>query len=263
LSSSVHPIIETSTDTVTATFIENWTAALRELSIPSLGFPLRRKEAQTLGRSIVEWGETFDEVEDSAAIRRSLIERLDQLVGHFPGGAFVRLGSRSPKDAFFPSPHYRPENGKIVKGRDAWNILTAGSERMSDDLHTALVKNYQPWIWVREGQDIPRWSEFRCFMRDRKLVGISQYFYGGIFFQITDNAQLIRDAIIDFFAKQFVEVCHLDSVFDVFLSLNSEGIFSVRLLEINPFNSLLTDPCMFKWDDLLNARDGFFKFRSL
>jgi D123 len=230
----------------------------------SVGIPLDRNAVLALGSSIIDWGETFDAIDEAPAIRASMTVTLENAVRQFQDGAFVRLGSRSPKDAFFHSANYRPENGKLRSGRDAWNMLTAGSERVAEDLHVALVKDYRPWIWVREGVDMPKWAEFRCFMRDRQLVGISQYHYSGMYFQIDDYAAGIRDSIVEFFAKKFVGICHLDSVvFDVYVSPREDGFYETRLLELNPFDSHLTDPCMFDWDDLKRGTAGAFRFRKL
>lgn len=64
--------------------------------------------------------------------------------------------------------------------------------------------------------------------------------------------------------QKLVGACHRNSVvFDVFVTQNEDNTFNTRLLEINPFDSLLTDPCMFKWDELKNLDGGFFRFRNL
>jgi D123 len=272
MATATEPFINISTDPVSdrwreveaSTFIENWPKALRDLSIPSHGIPMSDKEAQTLGHSIVKWGETFNEVEYEDAVRNAIIHDLEKAVQKFPAGAFVRLGSRSPKDAFFPSSNYRLVNGTLKTGRDAWNMLTASSEQMSDDLHAAAFNGYQPYIWVREGMDIPKWSEFRCFMRNRTLVGICQYHHSGTFFRIADHAFGIRNSIEEFFRQKFIRYCHLDSVvFDVFVSQREDDFFETRLLEINPFDSTLTSSGMFKWDNIMQVTHGSFRFRNL
>jgi hypothetical protein len=250
-------------EVIASTYIENWPKSLHELSIPSCGLPLGEREIHAFGSCIAEWGELFSDLEDASATRRLIVQELDQAVMKFPAGVFVRLGSRGPKDTIFPA-SYRLENGKLKSGREAWNMLTAGSERIAKDLQVSLAKDYQPWIWVREGVNIPKWTEFRCFMRDRRLVGISQYHYSGLFLQVADHAAEIRDSIVEFFTKKFVAACHLDSVvLDVFVSPQKGGFFETRLLEINPFDSLLTDACLFKWDEIERVAKGVFRFRDL
>ncbi len=262
-----NPAVVPSTDhwreVIASTYIENWPKSLHELSIPSCGLSLGEKEIHAFGSCIAGWGELFSDLEDAATTRRAIVQNLDQAVKKFPAGVFVRLGSRGPKDTTFPA-GYCLKNGKLKSGREAWNMLTAGSERIAKDLQVSLVRSYRPWIWVREGVNIPKWAEFRCFMRDRRLVGISQYHYSGLFLQVADHAAEIRDSIIEFFTKKFAEVSHLDSlVVDVFVSPRKDGSFETRLLEINPFDSLLTNACLFKWDEIKHVARGVFRFRNL
>lgn len=233
------------------TFIESWPGVLHSLSIRSIGVPLSTEEAQTLGRSIIDWGETFETFpQNCIEVRDALIRKLDSALRAFPLGAFVKLGSRSPKDALNWSSSHNVVNGQIKKGRDAFGTLTACSERISDDLHFQLMNDYQPWIWLREGLDLPKWSEFRCFMKDRELVGISQYFAREWFEEIAAHVEEIKQAIKAFFFEQFRSASHLDSVvFDIFVRRRQDHTLEVRLLEINPF-CILTDPCLFQWNEL-------------
>lgn len=173
-----------------------------------------------------------------------LRQRVAAAVEKFPKGAFIRLGSRSPKDAFT-----REETQRTLPGQDPLRFMLATSERICDDLHLALEENYAPHIFVRQWLDMPQWSEFRCFMQNRKLVGISQYYYMDQFEEIGKEAKGILFAITEFF-KLFRDASHLgDVVFDVFVKLiQSENtwVWEVRLLEINPFFEM-TDPCLFDW----------------
>jgi D123 len=232
------------------TFLENWPAALSELSIAQVDIPLSRQDIFAIGTNMLDWFEAFGE---TTVDPTSLIQRVDDAVKAFPNGAFVRLGSRSPKDAFV-----RAEQFRVRSGAEAFTVLTAGSERIYADLQAALTFEYIPHIFVREWTDIPKCSEFRCFMRDRQLVGISQYFYRHQFSEIADDKNRIREAIEEFFVK-FKTVCHLDTVcFDVFLTADENSGYVPRLVEINPFPGW-TDPCLFK-DGVF---DGSFRSASL
>jgi hypothetical protein len=141
----------------------------------------------------------------------------------------------------------------------AFDLLTCCSERIYDDLHMQIAMNYPPSVWIREGLDLPEWSEFRCFMQDRKLVGISQYYYRGVHQDLLGDVPGIKWAIQQFFKLQFKDASHLDSVvFDVFVKRRRVGFrdgaetgplyaYEVKLLEINPFYNL-SDPCLFDWN---------------
>jgi hypothetical protein len=238
-------------DSVRPSYIENWPPALYSLSIPSIDVPLTVDDARRLGTNIIEYGEIFCPESD---YRREDIgdirEKVSAAVAKLPAGAFIRLGSRSPKDSW----EGHKQGLKVLPGEDPLRFILDASERMSDDLLLAIYYDYPPHIFVRQWMDIPPWSEFRCFMQDRKLAGISQYNYlhGEVFPEITEKGSAIHWVIQQFFPL-FQEASHLDSVvFDVWVKRRTHGDRSVawecKLLEINPFSEM-TDPCLFSWKD--------------
>ena len=233
------------------TYIENWPPELRALSIPSEGFALRTDEAAALGRMNGEWGPAFAEYypkatgpeEPDCFITNRIAYRVNNLVRRFPAGAFVRLGSRSPKDSWWGQDH----GFKCHGGLTAMRLLLDSSERVHDDLSMALHYGYNPWIWVREWKDIPHWTEFRCFMRDRELVGMSQYFYKEPWSpddELDTPARLWAHLKTTFWPC-FREACHLDNV--VFDVAGKDG-GTWLLIEINPLFDM-TDPCLYSWKD--------------
>lgn len=242
------------------TFIENWPRALCNLSIPQVDIPLTTDEAKVLGRSIVEWGECFEPVEPAMRSRcyRHICNLMGAALGRFPNGAFVRLGSRSPKDAWHTDPHvHTPEQ--------AWARLTDISERMYEDLALCLNMGYAPHIFLRKWIVMEPWQEFRCFQRDGRLVGISQYDYlHGIEHMMLHQHSDALAWAIQMFHRDFKRASHLDDVvFDVFVTHVAQGpvhAWSARLLEINPFFEL-TDPCLFDWRDGGSDFDGTFRWQ--
>lgn len=246
------------------TYIENWPASLCRLSLAQADVPLSRDEARALGAEILELGEMLAEVfgQPNPALFAGLTARVDAAVRRFPKGAFVRLGSRSPKDSWLGA----REGFRCKDGAKAITLLTDCSERVAEDLALALGQGYLPHIFVREWVDIPPWAEFRCFMRQRRLVGVSQYQYlqGAVFPEIAKWASDIEWAIRDVWFPGFRDACHLDDVvFDVFVrrrGRGNESEWEVRLLEINPLYEW-TDPCLF---DHRNGGDfdGSFRYQK-
>ena len=266
-------------DVVVPTHLENWPKQLRALSIPQVDIPISIEEAVALGSNIVEWGPSFamtpeEREQEAAALRSSMAavsarmaglpvpdvikpppvvdrrrdisgirSRVSDALRGFPGGAFVRLGSRSPKDAWLG--HRTGFRCCADDGKDPLRFILDCSERMYEDLSTAIAENYEPHIFVRRWMEFdPQW-EFRCFMRDRELVGISQYNYREHCRFLDEKS--IRNRIEDFFPG-FRDACHLDSVvFDVVIIPPVGGVHTV-LLEINPWFGW-TDPCLFSWKD--------------
>lgn len=266
-------------DLARPTFIENWPNVLHSLSIASAQVKLDLREAHALGSYILELGEGFDAPEEHEVLRSMIISRLDEKLKNFKKGVFVRLGSRSPKDAMYwgvDSEGHKP-NGEIQTGQQAFELLTCCSERITEDLHMQIAMGYEPSIWLREGLDLPAWSEFRCFMKDRTLIGISQYYYRAPYPEIKEDANGLKWAIWQFFGQEFRDASHLDSVvFDVFVKRRRLAVtdsrgnklpgtpewngYEVKLLEINPFFNL-TDPCLFNWNKPDEFR-GQLRFRT-
>lgn len=242
-------------DLVSPTYLENWPDALHRLSIASARVPLLDGEAESLGASNGEYAETFPppHFQDLSG----LCDRLSHAINRFPNGAFVRLGSRSPKDSWLGC----GKGFKCLTGEYAVKLLTDSSERISDDLHLAISNGYRPSIWVRQWVEIQPWQEWRCLMHGRKLIGISQYNHrlksAKDIEAVSNTADLAAWAIGEFF-RDFQPACHLnDVVFDVVLyrksRQDSDGPkrteAEVKLLEINPYCEM-TDPCLFRWDQL-------------
>lgn len=243
-------------DMVKPTYIENWTAALYRLSIPQVDVPMTVVEAKALGSNLMDFAETFDSPprQDISGLR----QRVEEAIRQFAGGCFVRLGSRSPKDSWRGC----RQGFRVSTQEEAFALLCDASERISDDLHLAIANDYAPHIFVRKWEDFPVWSEFRCFMRGRKLVGISQYQHREKFDEIGPCRDVIERTIRSFFLC-FRSAVHLDNVvFDVFVHPcdDEAGPVDVTVIEINPFFEL-TDPCLFNWKDGGDF-DGSFRWRK-
>lgn len=249
-------------ETIRPTFIENWPQALMALSVPSVGLELDREGIVALGRAQIELFEFWNDIHrasDWAGPTQetvALIERaLDRNIARVGGRAFVRLGSRSPKDT------YSPLQPMVTSGAQALERFLGTSERFNEDLLLAFHQQYPAHIWTRRWEDIKPYQEFRCFMYERKLLGVSQYIYSdhsqdydGAYPEIYNFAKSIRDFIWSFFTV-FRLRSHLDSViFDVWVT--NTGI---RLLEINPYFDL-TDPCLFDWRS--DPLDATFRYRG-
>jgi hypothetical protein len=239
------------------TYIENWPKGLRELSVNSIDIPLSLDDAKIIGSNIMELGERFA----PRALECSEIKSvLDQAMARFyPKGAFVRLGSRSPKDSWAGN-----RNGfKVKTGAEAFGLLTDCSERIADDLQNCIAQNYPPHIFVREWVDIENWREFRCFMLDRKLIGISQYYYREYFPQIGEYETVFMSWINGWFTKKFLPAIHVDSVvFDIWVNPTKMDEV-ITLIEINPLIAtpmLGTDPCLFDYSRP-DEFDGRMKYR--
>ena len=246
-----------------STFIENWPRTLCQLSIAQTKVQLSLDETVAFETYIKNVWNSIEQRQPipEAAIYDTLAERISDAMQLLkcPTGWFIRLGSRSPKDSYL----FHDKKGRCGSEHDALAMLTCMSERVVEDLWDAINMDYPVSIFVRQWLDIAPWTEFRCFMKNRKLIGVSQYQYHDTFAGLPKLIDSIRWAIEIFF-EQFRIASHLDDViFDVFVRRHGpmhETTWEVKLLEINPFGAF-TDPCLFDWRDM-NSFDGSTLIRS-
>jgi hypothetical protein len=172
---------------------------------------------------------------------RKFVDALDRAIdGH---KWFVKTSNRSPKDE---------KNPPIVQSGIEVLHMFANSERIADDIFS--VANRKPFYTVlRSVRNIPPPLEFRCFVRNRNLIGITQYFYDKVF-KYSDHALAEIEAKIRSFHEKVNKAFGARNyVFDVYFSGDLKDI---TLIEVNPYN--LSDPCLFKNYDRLESLQDFF-----
>ncbi|XP_005252695.1 translation initiation factor eIF2 assembly protein isoform X1 [Homo sapiens] len=94
-------------------------------------------------------------------------------------------------------------------------------------------------------------AEFRCFVKENKLIGISQRDYTQYYDHISKQKEEIRRCIQDFF-KKHIQYKFLDEdfVFDIYR--DSRG--KVWLIDFNPFGEV-TDSLLFTWEELISENN--------
>lgn len=227
--------------------MENWKPELFRFSIPTYFIKLTAEESNAI-LSIYE-GKQNQEV------LSSLIVKIDEGISRFPDGVFIKLGSRSPKDSFIGF----TDGFNCRSGKQAIRLL-CDSERIRDDLYLNRRNDYPTTLVLRKWAAMYEEKEFRCFYKDRKLVGISQYAYldNEYFPWIVQHAgsiqwgiEMISDKIAPYLPADDVIADYVVDIKEV-----GPGHYQtqVKLIECNPFNED-TDPCLFCWRD-----DKFHEF---
>ena len=227
-------------------WMENWYDKLpEEITIPAKHFRLSKEEFEGL-LPIIDG--------DDSKLLPTFLAKIETHMADLKRGMgckafFVRLGSRSPKD--------HPDFGPCY---DSQGLITlfAESMRIGEDLVLCEKINYLPYLFIRPWIQIDKKHEFRCFCKDGKLVGVSQYFYQERFYYLDDEA--VRKSIVSQADKMLVSLAacldtsFVDMIFDI---IYRPGEVMPLLIEINPWSSW-TDPCLFDW-----ARDTWetFDFR--
>jgi hypothetical protein len=241
-------------DLVFPTEIENWPRGLLECSIETAIVGLNQEQTTALRTTNLYSLEMGMEKppKNAAKVLNDLKAVLSGVISaRFPNGAFVRLGSRSPKDSW-DGIH---KGFRCRHGQRVLKLLT-DSERIHDDLLLAKHHNHLPVLVLRKWIDIEDWQEFRVFIKDRRLVGISQYGYDDFYPQIPARLPEIEATIREEY-ETVINLLPANNMIADFVLFEKDGRLKATLLEINPF-FIYTDPCLFDWD-----KDTFdtFNFR--
>jgi hypothetical protein len=257
-----------------STAIESWPNRVMDLSFRSRGIQLTHAQRDWLAGIAGECSPRSGLTEPQANARFAEIAQhpmfeeiagiAQAVIGQFKEPPFFKFGTRSPKD----SPFFCDFNGRVPNGGAViCNIAT--SWRAFEDLAISQVQaggtgviisglrnvlnaalrapeqpcaiDHPPWLWFREYAQWEPWQEFRCFMRDGRFAGATQY-YGvdpkvgplAVYPQLVDSGPFYETAIIEFFHNRFapaVEDYLRSCVFDVVVDLEAD---SVHLIEINP-----------------------------
>lgn len=232
---------------IVETYIENWDPFLRKHSIATQLIPITRYWLDVLiNCSYLNTESGYSPTDSELSTLTEIASAIDVQLKMFPNGAFIRLGSRSPKDSWLV---YK-QGMKCLTGKHAVNMFL-DSERISDDLALSKANNYTPYIAIRQWLEIEPWQEFRCFYKDRKLVGISQYdYHKGYQPEIEKNISGIQLAI-EIKSKDITKYLPYDGtvIADYIYKVknrDNQYINEAILLELNPW-TVLTDPCLFDW----------------
>lgn len=216
-------------------FLEKWYLRCRRFTIPTVILPLDAATAQALALPAA-----VSSAGRLAALNAAITQAMREVAGEGP--AFVRLGTRSPKDVT----DFRERRGRTRLSFEAIHWLRS-SKRIADDLADCRRYGYSPVIAVRPWLDIPLWSELRCFVRDGKIIGLSQFhLHIGPAPELIESATKI-ESVVHHFASEVMQAAELQSgALDLFVARDQAGQWTVRLIEINPMMPL-TDSLLFSW----------------
>ncbi|KAJ8294326.1 Cell division cycle protein 123 [Rhodotorula toruloides] len=189
-------------------------------------------------------------------------------LARYDGAVFPKLNWSSPQDAAWMLPG---QNLKCQTPADVY-LLLKSSDFISHDLDRAFDDciDYDPTLSLeglsldeRRGRrgwsfelvlkkwfDMPRSQEWRCFVRENRLLAISQR--DTTFYDFLQGEQVkanLTTQISDFWAREIRDKAPLSSyIFDIYLTRDSSRLF---LIDLNPF-SPRTDTLLFPPSHLLS-----------
>ncbi|MFP1908205.1 regulator [Lonsdalea quercina] len=217
------------------TFIERWPKDILKLSFKSVGIELSEKDVVAIGSRTEDFMRLSGNFE-FPVLSNHLLDDIKHGLSVIAQPVFLRFGGVSYHEETYP---------KIKNEEDVIRQLSMSSRRVASYLWDCLQSSTPVWLYLREWRDIPRWGEFRCFIRDAKVIGVSQYHCLEYFPFLKEKENEIRLQIIMFLQK-LLPILHLDSVVaDVAIDYQ-DGKFTTTLIELNPFIQR-TDACLFSW----------------
>ncbi|PHH62694.1 hypothetical protein CDD81_6763 [Ophiocordyceps australis] len=181
-------------------------------------------------------------------------------IAQLGGAVMPKLNWSSPKDAKWISPHQNTL--KCTSPNDIYLMLKSSSFVTHDLGHAfdgcteaSCARPFTPVLVLRPFFSPHTALEFRCFVKHRSLIGISQRDLNYYPF-LNDLRKQIWTSIVTFF-RQNLRLSFPDAnfVFDVYIpeeTANSNKLSRVRLIDINPW-APRTDTLLFSWPELLNS----------
>lgn len=177
---------------------------------------------------------------------------------------FVKLESRSPKDYI---QNWPKEDYKAL--HNAQEIVDAllGSMRTFEDLVFLTQLKDEIILYIRPFADLERRYEWRVFVKDKKVIGISQQFYKETFSYNESYLNILEKDILYFMNETCIPNIPVDNfvadlyVYNyVYLSNLGEFILFPSIIETNPYE--LSDPCLFETYDELESSKELLKYNK-
>lgn len=209
-----------------------------------------------------------------------LSEQIQNAIDLLGGIVFPKLNWSCPKDAGWV-------NGGSLECKTAGDVylLVKSSDFCSFDVHHALTEvrkskgektstaqtndlttAFPLQLVLRKWCNLHPSQEFRCFVRNRNLVGISQRHHSQYFVHLArdEYRNEIKTMIMEFFedvvSSNFARREVANYVFDVYIDKKKR----IWLLDFNVWGSR-TDPLLFSWSELMsesfNSQNDFPEIR--
>jgi hypothetical protein len=221
------------------TLIDQWPADVLALSMPTKFIRLAPELMEPL----------FDRQGWPSTEIRALAAEMDDAMGW--DRHFIRLNSRSPKDAPWPF-----EVPATCSAKEAIGILACSERVLEDTCLFHFIPEHPAFICLREFiPGLRTDSEFRCFVKNGELIAVTHYDYHNPIPAPKDGGKAIREHIEAWFLSTLRPRLHLQTVvFDVWLDWRGE----LLLIELNPYG--LSDPCWLGGYDAVESFSGFVAF---
>ena len=185
----------------------------------------------------------FADLEEEERIDAMMIEELRQPMAEIPGSCFVGVDSCAPTD----TERFRVKGGAVYSPKSAWQVLRA-SEKVRKAAQAGLVTS----ISLRPFRNMTPAREFRLFIQDGKLKGMSQYHLTRHFRRLEGVKENLWSRCQLFVNAKAWRLPAGPLVMDVYFTSNYERIM---IVDLNPWGGE-TDPKLFKWEEKWEETPG-------
>lgn len=124
---------------------------------------------------------------------------MKEIIDSFGGEVFPKLNWKSPKDAMWMT----TSNSLKCHSPSDVMLLLKTSERLLDDLESIRTSKENSEMSIslglREWRNVPSAGEFRCFVHNGELIGVSQRGVTEYFPSVVEDRKRIRQRIDNFF----------------------------------------------------------------
>ncbi|XP_041059425.1 cell division cycle protein 123 homolog [Carcharodon carcharias] len=180
--------------------------------------------------------------------------KVQEAINTLGGSVFPKLNWTSPRDAQWIAMNSSLKCNNLsdifllLKSSDfVTHDLTQPFLHCTDDSPDPKV---DPQLVLRKWCELIPGGEFRCFVKENKLIGVAQRDHTQYYDHVCNQAANILSSILDFFRNQIqYKFLDEDFVFDVYR--DSQG--KVWLIDFNPFGEV-TNSLLFSWEELTSGQ---------
>ncbi|KAF7926276.1 uncharacterized protein EAE98_006571 [Botrytis deweyae] len=200
------------------------------------------------------WDEDTDTGPDPSEKFSEIHKQIQETIAELGGSVVPKLNWSAPKDATWIS---LKQNSMECNTPNDIYLLLKSSDFITHDLEHAFdgcaedpsitKENTQYVLVLRKWFKVNPSCEFRCFVRDRRIIGICQrdLNYFDFLFPLIPT---LREVIQEYFDNTLKDTFpDRNFSFDIYLP---DPFDKVRLVDINPW-APRTDPLLFSWLELL------------
>lgn len=181
-----------------------------------------------------------EKISMDSEISRQVIAELKLLMRTVPGNSFVSVDCCAPTD----TERFMQKGGAVYSAKSAWFYLVQ-SEKVASAAAAGMVEH----ICVRPFRRVSKAREFRLFIRDGKLVAMSQYHLIRHFRRLEGVKERYWNYAVEFINKISWQLPVKDLVMDIYITASNR----IMIFDLNcwgePTSPLLLNSWERDWDE--------------